>query len=77
MWHTGVTLLYRVMFAMRTPPRRTTSVMRDTRTPRENEPRRGRARDDESRAENTWYEECARRPVDEPLIATIPLPDGQ
>ncbi|HEX6360756.1 hypothetical protein [Actinophytocola sp.] len=51
--------------------------MRDTRTPRENEPRRGRARDDESRAENTWYEECARRPVDEPLIATIPLPDGQ
>ena len=51
--------------------------MRDTRTPRENEPRHGRARDDESRAEHTWYEESPRRPVDEPLIATIPLPDGQ
>jgi hypothetical protein len=36
-----------------------------------------RRRDDETRADATWYEECARRPVDDPLIATIPLPDGQ
>jgi hypothetical protein len=51
--------------------------MRDTaRTPRD-EPKHGRAADDEARAEDTWYEECARRPVDDPLIATIPLPDGQ
>jgi hypothetical protein len=50
--------------------------MRDTRTPREDEPRHRRAADDKAR-EETWYEECTRRPVDEPLIATIPLPDGQ
>jgi hypothetical protein len=50
--------------------------MRDTRTPRDDEQRRGRSSDDESR-EATWYEEAARRPVDDPVIATIPLPDDQ
>jgi hypothetical protein len=49
--------------------------MRDTRTPREDEPRHRRG-GDKSRQE-TWYEECARHPVDEPLIATIPLPDDK
>ncbi|TDV46110.1 hypothetical protein [Actinophytocola oryzae] len=47
--------------------------MRDTRTPRDDESKRRRASDDEAR--NTWYEECAGGPVDDPLIATIPLPD--
>jgi hypothetical protein len=50
--------------------------MRDTRTPRDDEQRRRRTSDNDSR-EATWYEECAKRPVDDPLIATIPLPDGQ
>lgn len=50
--------------------------MRDTRTPRDDEQRRRRASEDDSR-EATWYEECAKHPVDDPLIATIPLPDGQ
>ena len=49
--------------------------MRDTaKTPRD-EPKHGRTADDEARAEDTWYEESSRRPVDDPLIATIPLPD--
>jgi hypothetical protein len=50
--------------------------MRDTRTPRDDEPKHRRASDDDSRSEATWYEECGR-PSDDPLIATIPLPDGQ
>ena len=49
--------------------------MRDTRTPREDEPRHRRG-DNQSR-EETWYEECTRHPVDDPLIATIPLPDDK
>lgn len=49
--------------------------MRDTRTPHDDEQRRGS--DKESRDNNTWYDNCKRQPVDEPLIATIPLPDGQ
>ena len=48
--------------------------MRDTaKTPRD-DPKHGRA-DNEARADDTWYEESARRPVDDPVIATIPLPD--
>jgi hypothetical protein len=43
------------------------------KTPRDD--RHGRNKDDERNC--TWYEESARHPVDEPLIATIPLPDGQ
>jgi hypothetical protein len=50
--------------------------MKDTRTPRDDEQRRGRASDDDTR-KDTWYDDCKRQPVDEPLIATIPLPDGQ
>jgi hypothetical protein len=50
--------------------------MRDTaKTPRD-DPKHGRA-DNEARADDTWYEESARRPVDDPVIATIPLPDQQ
>jgi hypothetical protein len=43
------------------------------RTPRDDKA----GRDDETRSDTTWYEECARRPVDEPVITTIPLPDGK
>ncbi len=49
--------------------------MRDTRTPRDDDQRRGRGSDDD--AGETWYEDCSRRPVDDPLIATIPLPDDK
>ena len=50
--------------------------MRDTaKTPRD-DPKHGRA-DEATRADDTWYEESARRPVDEPVIVTIPLPDEQ
>jgi hypothetical protein len=48
--------------------------MRDTRTPRDDEQRRG---SDKQSRDDTWYDNCKRQPVDEPLIATIPLPDGQ
>jgi hypothetical protein len=50
--------------------------MRDTRKAREDDSKRGRASDDDSRSEATWYEECGR-PSDDPLITTIPLPDGK
>jgi hypothetical protein len=43
------------------------------RAPRDDKSRR----DDDTCSDATWYEECARRPVDEPVIATIPLPDGK
>lgn len=46
--------------------------MRDIRKPHDDERRRGREPDDER---DTWYEECAQRPMDDPLITTIPLPD--
>jgi hypothetical protein len=48
--------------------------MRDTRKPRDDEQRRGRGSDDER---DTWYEDCSRRPVDDPVITTIPLPDDK
>jgi hypothetical protein len=50
--------------------------MKHTRTPREDEPKHRRGANEDSRAEATWYEDGAR-PVDQPLIATIPLPDGR
>lgn len=52
--------------------------MQDTspaaRTPRDDEPAPGHV-DDDTCAAATWYEEGADLPVDEPLIALIPLPD--
>lgn len=53
--------------------------MQDTspaaRTPRDDEPVRGRAAADDSCAAITWYEDGGAPPVDEPLIALLPLPD--
>jgi hypothetical protein len=52
--------------------------MQDTspaaRTPRDDEPVPGRVADDEVCWAVTWFEDVDR-PVDEPLIALIPLPD--
>ena len=49
--------------------------MRDTRKPRDDEQRRGHGSDDDTR--DTWYEDSPRRPVDDPVITTIPLPDDK
>jgi hypothetical protein len=52
--------------------------MQDTspaaRQPRD-EPVPGRVADGETRAAVTWFEDWGDQPVDEPLIALIPLPD--
>lgn len=53
--------------------------MQDTspaaRTPRDDEPVPGRVADGDTSAAVTWYEDGGDPPVDEPLIALIPLPD--
>jgi len=52
--------------------------MRDT-SPAASQPRdepiSGHAADGEPWAEVTWFEDCDDRPVDEPLIALIPIPE--
>jgi len=40
------------------------------------EPIPGRVADGATRADRTWFEDVGDRPVDEPLIALIPLSEG-